>query len=217
VIFSSLARRFGIFSAAATVALVLAYAVTLTFGFLSLESPQQPIGEPMFSLLEILILLMMPAMVSLMVAAHAWAPKDAKPLTLVAVIFMSLLAGLTSCNHFVILCVSRQPTFAAQPWRELVFGFKWPSLVYAVDILGWDVFFPLAMFFAAPVFGGSRLARWIRLSMLAAGALALAGLAGVALGDMRVRNIGILGYVGVFLVATALLGRLFHRTTPTEL
>ncbi len=203
-------------SAGACVALGLAYAVTLTIGFMSLESPQQPIGDPMFSLLEMLILLMMPAMVSLMVAVHAWAPVDAKSLTLVALVFMSLLAGLTSCLHFVTLSVSRQPAFVAQPWQALVFGFKWPSLAYAVDILGWDVFFPLAMFFAAPAFRGSGLSLWIRRSLLTAGTLALAGLAGVALGDMRVRNIGIVGYVGVFLVAAAQLGLLFYRTPPVE-
>jgi quercetin dioxygenase-like cupin family protein len=56
--FSATARRLGIFSAASVVVLGLAYAVTLTVGFLSLGSPQQPIGDPMFSILEVLIILM---------------------------------------------------------------------------------------------------------------------------------------------------------------
>ena len=41
--FTPTARSLGIFSAAATVILVVAYAVTLAVGLLSLESPQQPI------------------------------------------------------------------------------------------------------------------------------------------------------------------------------
>jgi hypothetical protein len=44
----------------------------------------------------------------------------------------------------------------------------------------------------------------------------LAGLSGVAVGDMRLRNIGIVGYVVVFLLVAALLDLPFDRTTPQE-
>src|SRR5215208_6586607 len=78
--FTATARSLGIISAAVTVILVVAYAVTLTMGLLFLKSPQQPIGDPMFTSLEVLIILMMAAMVALMVAVHAWAPMHAKTL-----------------------------------------------------------------------------------------------------------------------------------------
>jgi hypothetical protein len=214
--FTATARRLGIFSAAATVILLVAYAVTLATGLASLESPQQPIGDPMFTILEVLIITMMPAMVALMVAVHAWAPMHAKTLSLTSLVFMGMLAGLTCSVHFVTLTLSRQPEFAGQPWLPMVLSFNWPSVVYALDILGWDVFFPLSMLFAAPVFWGTRLAAWIRVLMTASGVLALAGLSGVVVGDMQLRNIGIVGYVGVFLVVTALLGVLFYRATPLE-
>jgi hypothetical protein len=159
---------------------------------------------------------MMPAMVALMVTVHAWAPMHAKTLSLTSLVFMGMLAGLTCSVHFVILTLSRQPEFAGQPWLPLVLSFNWPSVAYALDILGWDVFFPLSMLFAAPVFWGSRLAAWIRVLMTASGVLALAGLRGVVVGDMQLRNIGIVGYVGVFLVVTAQLAVLFYRATPLE-
>jgi hypothetical protein len=212
--FTATARRLGIFSATATVVLLVAYAVTLTVGLASLESPQQPIGEPMFTILEILIITMMPAMVALMVAVHAWAPIHAKTLSLTSVIFMGLLAGVTCIVHFVILTLSRQPEFAGRTWSSQVFSFEWPSVAYALDILGWDVFFPLSMLFAAPVFRGSGLAAWVRVLMIASGVLSLAGLSGVVVSDMLVRNIGIVGYVGVFLFVAALLGVFFYRATP---
>jgi hypothetical protein len=214
--FTATARRLGIFSAAATLILLVAYAVTLATGLASLESPQQPIGDPMLTILEVLIITMMPAMVALMVVVHAWAPMHAKTLSLTSLVFMGMLAGLTCSVHFVILTLSRQPEFAGQPWLPLVLSFNWPSVVYALDILGWDVFFPLSMLFAAPVFWGTRLAEWIRVLMTASGVLALAGLSGVVVGDMQLRNIGIVGYVGVFLVVTALLAVLFYRATPLE-
>jgi hypothetical protein len=214
--FTATARSFGILSAAATVILVVTYAVTLVVGLLSLESPQEPIGDPMFTILEVLIIVMMPAMVALMVAVHAWAPMHAKTLTLTSVVFMGLLAGVTCIVHFCVLTLSRQPEFAGQSWLPLVLSFKWPSVVYALDILAWDIFFPLSMLFAAPVFSGSRLAAWVRVLMIASGVLAFAGLSGVVVGDMQLRNIGIVGYVGVFLVVAALLAVLFFRATPQE-
>ena len=214
--FTAIARRFGLSCAAATVILVAVYAVTLVVGLLSLESPDDPIEDPMFTILEVLIMVMMPAIVGLMVAVHAFAPTRMKALTLTAFVFMGLLAGLTLSIHFVILTVSREPEFARQQWLPLVLEFTWPSVVYALDILGWDVFFALSMLFAAPVFQGSRLGAWIRWLMVSSGVLALAGLSGVAFGDMQLRNIGIVGYVPVFLVVVVLLGMLFHRTTPSD-
>jgi hypothetical protein len=214
--FTATARSLGIFSAAATVILLVAYAVTLGVGLASLESPQQPIGDPMFTILEVLIIVMMPAMVALMAAVHAWAPMQAKTLTLTSLVFMGLLAGVTSVVHFCVLTLSRQPEFTEQPWLPLVFPFAWPSVVYALDILAWDVFFPLSMLFAAPAIRGTRLATWVRVLMIASGVLSLAGLSGVVTGNMQLRNIGIVGYVGVFLFVAALLAILFYRTTPQE-
>ncbi len=212
--FSATARRLGIFSAVGVTVLVVAYAITLTIGFLSLKSPQQPISDPMFSILEVLIILMMPVMVALMVAVHAWAPSNAKTLSLTAVMFMGLLAGVTCSVHFVILTLSRQAAFAGQPWAPLLLSFRWPSVVYALDIVAWDFFFPLSMLFAAPVFRGSRLTLSIRVLMIASGVLALAGLGGAVAGDMQLRNIGIVGYVGVFLVVACLLAILFSQARP---
>jgi hypothetical protein len=214
--FTETARTLGIFSATATVVLLVAYAVTLAVGLASLESPRQPIGDPMFTILEVLIIAMMPAMVALMVAVHAWAPMRAKTLTLTSLVFMGLLAGITCVVHFCVLTLSRQPEFAGRPWESLVFPFAWPSVVYALDILAWDVFFALSMLFAAPVFRGSRLAAWIRVLTVASGVLSFAGLSGVVAGDMQLRNIGIVGYVGVFLFVAALLAILFYRATPQE-
>jgi hypothetical protein len=216
--FNTVARRLGLTSAVATVVLVAAYAATLTVGLAALKSPDQPIANPMFSILEILIIVMMPVNLCLMITAwsasavHAFAPPNVKALSFTAVVLMALLAGLTSSLHFVILTLSHQPTIERQTWLSLVLTFNWPSVAYALDILAWDVFFALSMLFAAPVFRGSVLTNWIRWLMAASGTLALAGLSGVAVGNMQLRNIGLVGYVPVFLVVAVLLGVLFYRT-----
>ncbi len=212
--FSAAARRVGLVSAAATVVLIVAYAVTLVVGLMSLASPDDPIGDPMIWMLEVLIIAMMPAMVALMVAVHAWAPAELKTLSLLAVIFMALVAAVTCSLHFVILTIGRTPPFAALPGHDLIFAFRWPSVAYALDIVAWDVFFPLSMLFAAPVFRGSRLAGWIRWLMVASGVLSFIGLIGVPTANMNLRNIGIVGYVGVFLFVAILLAVLFQRARP---
>jgi hypothetical protein len=93
-------------AAFAVFAVLIAYVVTLVLGFLSLKSPLEPIGDPYFSILELLIVVMAP-----------------------------LMAGITCSVHFVILTVSRQIEAAGFPWVSLFFSFKWPSVAYTIDIL----------------------------------------------------------------------------------
>ena len=203
-------------SALGTVLLSAVYGTTLVAGLMSLPSPRQPIGDPLFSILEILIILTIPPMVALMVAVHAWAPGEAKVFSLMALVFASLLAGITSSVHFAILTLSHHPAFSGLEWTPLFLSFKWPSVAYALDILAWDVFFALSVLSAAPVFSGNLLSVSIRALLVASGALALAGLSGVIVGDMQLRNIGIMGYAGVFPIAALLLAILFHREAPFE-
>jgi hypothetical protein len=195
---------------------LVVYAVTTVLGFLSLKSPQDPIGDPFFTIMELLIVLIAPLMVVSMIAVHAYAPPEVKVYSLTALIFMILLAGITSSVHFVILTVSRQIEATGLPWAPLFLSFKWPSVAYTLDILAWDWFFALSMLFAAPVFKGGRLEIGVRILMIVSGVLSLAGLIGVPLADMQVRNIGIIGYAVVALGVFLLLGIIFGRTHPMQ-
>jgi hypothetical protein len=214
--FGTTARRVGVYSAIWVAALLTAYAITLGLGLASLESPDDPIGGPLFTALELLIIAIAPAMVAMMAAVHAWAPTTKKPLSLSAVAFMTVVAVITCSVHFVVLTVSRHPAFADLPSLDRWVSFEWPSVAYALDILAWDFFFPLSMLFAAPVFSGRRVARWLRILMIVSGVLALSGLSGVVAGDMRLRNIGIVGYVPVFVAVTILLAILFYRSPAVD-
>ena len=213
--FTPAARRLGLVSAVGTVLVSTGYGVVLIAGLWALPSPEQPIGQPWFSLMEVLILLLMPLLVGLMAAVHAWAPAEHKAFALLALVFMALLAGLTSSVHFVIFTLSRQAGFTGPAWEPLL-SFRWPSVPYALDILGWDGFFALSVLCAAPLFRGNRLAGAIRGALVASGGLALAGLSGLIMDDMRLRGLGIVGYAGVFPVAALLLAILFYRAAPAE-
>jgi uncharacterized membrane protein len=162
--------------------------------------------------MELLTVLIAPLLVLSMVAVHAYASPEVKVYSLAALVFMILLAGITSSVHFVILTVSHQIEATGLTWVPLFLSFKWPSVVYALDILAWDWFFALSMLFAAPVFKGGRLETAVRFLMIISGVLSFAGLIGVPLGDMQVRNIGIIGYALVAIVVFLLLGIVFDRT-----
>ena len=207
--YSQNARRLGMASAVVVVLLSVAYAITLVAGLLSLGSPREPVADPYFSILELLIIVLAPLMVVVTAVVHAWATPGQKIFSLLALVFMSLLAGLTCSVHFAILTVSRQIAPASPQW---LLSFRWPSVAYAIDILAWDLFFGLSALFAAPLFKGDRLRTAIRILLTASGTLAIAGMSGVPGGDMQVRMIGVVGYAVVYPVAVALLGILFYRS-----
>jgi hypothetical protein len=204
-------RAIGRAAAWAVFFLGILYAVTTVLGLLSLKSPQHPIGDPFFLIMELLIVFIAPLMVVSMVAVHAYASPDVKVYSLTALIFMILLAGITSSVHFVILSVSHQLGATGLTWVPLLISFKWPSVAYTLDILAWDWFFPLSILCAAPVFKVGRLEKTLRILMIIAGVLSLAGLIGVPLEDMQVRTIGVLGYAVVSPIVFLLLGIVFGR------
>lgn len=191
--------------------LSIAYASALCIGLLTLASPDLPIQDPWFTMMEVLILLIAPAMVVVTVGLHAWAPDELKSRTLLSVIFMSMCALITCCVHFAVLTLSRQPAFATTSWSALIFAFQWPSVVYALDILAWDIFFPLAALCAASAIRGVGLAGHARQLLFVSAALAFVGLIGVPLADMNIRNIGIIGYVVLFPIAAVMLAIVFSR------
>jgi hypothetical protein len=207
-------RAIGRTAAWAVFFLLVVYAVTTVLGFLSLKSPEDPIGDPFFTIMELLIVLIVPLMVISMIAVHAYASPEVKVYSLTALVFMILMASLTSSVHFAILTVSRQLETAGLTWVPLFLSFKWPSVAYTLDILAWDWFFALSMLFAAPVFKGGRLEMAVRFLMIVSGILSLAGLIGVPLANMQVRNIGIIGYAVVAIFVFLLLALVFGRTQP---
>ena len=214
--FTSTARQLGICSCLSVVFLAVGYAIILAVGLLALTTPQQPIGDPLFAILELLIMFIAPSMVVVMVAVHAWAPMETKPYSLVALVFISLCVGITLSIHFVILTVGHQITATHSPYLSSLLSFNWPSVAYALDIVAWDLLFGLAMLFAAVVFKGGGLNAAIRTLLIISGGLALAGISGAMVGDMQLRMIGVIGYSGFFPCAALLLAILFGRTKPTE-
>ncbi|PWN06739.1 hypothetical protein DDZ15_08385 [Rhodohalobacter mucosus] len=202
--------KYGRFFAFLTFVIGVIYAVVTMIGLISLESPQDPIGDPWFTMMELLILLIAPSMMSAMAAVHGVSAQDKKLWSLLALVFMAMMAGLTSAVHFSILTVSPHLDHS-QPWVQNLFLFEWPSVVYALDILAWDWFFALSMLFAVPVFNGDGFEKAVRYLFLISALLSFAGLLGVYTASMTIRNIGVLGYGVVAPIGFLFLGLFYNR------
>jgi hypothetical protein len=184
-------NREGFVAATGLVLVGIAYAVAVGVG-ISEAGLVSPIVDPALAAMEIITLIAAFLIVLLFAAVYGYAGETRKTLGLIALSFGVLMAGLTSGVHFVALTAGRQTGLAT---------LEWPSTLYAVELLAWDVFLGLALLFAAPVFDGSGLnavARWL---LVATGILCLVGTIGPVIGDMALQRIGILGY-GVALPIT---------------
>lgn len=190
------------------------YAIAALLGFLSLESPQDPIGDPFLSIMALLLVLLAPFMVACIVAVHAYASPELKVYSLMALAFMILVAGISSSVNFAVLTVSRQAEAAGLSWLPLFLPYKWPAVAYALDILAWDWFFALSMLSAAPVFKEGKLERIVQILMIVSGVFCLVGLIGVPFAGVPALSVGIIGYGVVAPVVFLLLAVVFGRTKP---
>ena len=205
-------RVMGLISTWGTFILGVAYAITLSLGLAALKSPNDPISDPFFSLMEILIILIMPFMVMDTLVIYAYASPEKKAVSLAAIAWMVIATAITTSLHFVILTVSRPLAASGLVNSAMFFSFNWPSVVYALDILAWDIFFALSMLFAAPVFKHGKLEKSIRVLMIISGGLSLAGLIGIPLADMQIRLIGVVGYAAFPPVLFLLMAFVFQRS-----
>jgi hypothetical protein len=209
-------RLIGMWSCYLVFALGLAYVPTMVAGFVAVGGLSAPIPDPYQAAMELMILLLAPALVVAFAALYRYASPSRKTLSLSALVLVALMAGITICVHFVVLTVGRQANETTLPGFGLLFSWTWPSMTYALDIASWDFCLGLALLLIAPVFSGSRLARWVRYGAILSGVLCLAGITGAVIGNMTYRDIGILGYGGVLPVVALLMGRLFSRTPASE-
>ncbi|MBD3276110.1 MAG: hypothetical protein GF372_12410 [Candidatus Marinimicrobia bacterium] len=214
--FTTQHQNAGVYSAWGLSACLLIYLITLTLGFISLDSADDPIGNPYFTILEVLILLMMPLMVLVMIVLHFYALKNRRIFSLFALVTMIISTTITSAVHFTVLSVSRHPSFAGMEWTASLLSFEWPSIAYSLDILAWDWFFALSILTAAFVLRKGNLESAVRILMLVSGSLSLLGLIGIPMSDMQVRLIGVVGYAVVTPPLFFLLGMLFKRTPVVD-
>ena len=192
------------------------YAIVTAIGLLSLKSSQDTIGNPYFTIMEILSILIALLMTISIVAVHYYASPADKVFSLTSLIFMLVATGITCSVHFLILSISQSTEAAQMSNFSFLFSFKWPSIVYALDILAWDLFFGLSMLFVAPIFKNDKFEKKLKILLIICGILSIIGLIGVPLQNMQIRNIGIIGYAVLAPVAFFLIGKILGRSKQIQ-
>lgn len=206
------ARRLGIASAGAILALGFLYLATILLWLLVVAKPEEPIGDPFLAVMEVLTILSALAFLGLVLAIKCFADDRHRVHALAALALGTLAAGLTMAVHFVQLTAVRQLWRAgAIPDYRLI----WPSPQFAVEYLAWDLLIGLALVGASPVFLGARTSRPAGLALLSSGVLCMAGVAGPLSGRMILQDIAVVGYALALPFAAALVGRVF-RATPVQ-
>lgn len=188
------ANRLGFFAAAGTAVVGGMYVIAVGFG-IAQSGFDEPIVDPVLWIMEVLTILSAVFLLVLLAAIHALASPERKVFGALALAFGTIFSSLTSTVHFVALTAGRQTDFTM---------LVWPSTLYAVELLAWDIFLGLALLFAACVFDGTGPHARIRRMLSITGALCLAGAVGPIMDNMALQRIGILGY-GVLLPITCVL------------
>jgi hypothetical protein len=203
-------RWIGMWSARVLCAFGVAYAVTMVAGFAAMGNLSKPLEDPYLAIMEVLILVMAPILVLLAAVIHACAPEGTKTYSMTALGWMLLLAGFTMTVHLVQLTVVRRIDPGAIHGFQYLFNWHWPSVLYGADVVAWDIFFALALLFAAPVFHAAGHAA-VRNGLLIAGAMCALGIIGPAVNHIALRQIGIIGYAVVWPIVCVPLSKAFRQ------
>ncbi len=130
----------------------------------------------------------------------------------VALIFMVVLCATSSVNWFVQLAVMPKLGYAGEsPLTALLDLHNSYSLTYAMEHLGWGLFYGLAALFAAAAIVGGRLETWIRWLFVAGGILSLLHFVGVIAGNSALIDLGYIAWGILLPFSTALLAVRFRR------
>ena len=144
--------------------------------------------------------------VILMISIYHYASDDRKIWAHIAVAFAIMYAALNAGVYFLQMTVVVPFILNGQAEEVAFITLKMGTFIYGLDVLGYSLM-SLATLFAAPVFVGGRLERWVRWSLIANGLLTPALLLQQNFPTFAIAAL----WAITFPIATALLAVLFKR------
>lgn len=214
--------QIGFWSAVSAVVFSIGYGIALILMMVSTMSIEPPPGlsgielfvaafQPVQMLPLIPSLLLAPTFVVLMVSIHYYAAPDKKIWSHLGIAFALIYAVMASINYITQLTVVRLSILNRETDGLAMFVMGNPhSLFWALASA--YAFMNLAMLFAAPVFDGGGLERWIHWLFLANGASAVITILGVVVDSPVIYLLGsLLPWCVIFSWAAILLAVMFKR------
>jgi hypothetical protein len=154
------------------------------------------------------------AFLALMVSIHYYARDDRKIWSQLGLAFATVYAVMASINYIVQLTVVLLSILNKETDGLAMFVMGNPHSIFWALASAY-VFMNLAMLFAAPVFQGGKLERWIRWLFLANGASAVVTIFGVVVDSPMIFLLGsLVPWCVIFSAATILLAVMFKRIDP---
>ncbi len=217
-------RQLGFWSAVLSTACGVGYGVALVITMQSMTTAptDAPAGwqgieqfvatfQPIQMLSLIPSLLLAPTFLVLMASLHYYAAPDKKVWSHLGVAFTLIYATMATINYMLQLTAVRLSILNHETDGLAMFVMGNPhSLFWA--LASCYAFMNLAMLFAAPVFDGGKLERWIRRLFYANGATVVMTMLGVVVDLKAVYLLGsLVPWCVVFSTATALVAVLFRR------
>lgn len=191
-------------TAYALLALGVIYVGLIVWGIISKDAETGFIQDNVRILMEIVTMLSAVVLLFFALSIKNMLAPEHCFLAEVSVVFMTLLVALTGIVHFVSITVSSQ-IIDENPLLSPLLTLSWPSLLLAIDILAWDVFFGFAfIFLGLSLWQRKELAK-VGILMFISGILSLLGLIALPLNSMDVRFIGIFGYTVMPLITCVVL------------
>lgn len=199
--------RLGQWTAWAVVAMYAVYlaAVALS-GVLTGTAPK----DPFWMVAEVVTLIAAPIQVILFALLYQYAPDRAKLYGLLAFGFIVVWAALTMSVHYIELTLVRRVDLAASRALTSIFDLAHPSLLLAIELLAWHLFFGLSQVSAAFTFTGRGKERFVRIGLTVGGLLSIVGLSGLILDKPALRILGVIGYGLVFPIVCFVIGLVFR-------
>jgi hypothetical protein len=138
-----------------------------------------PPVDPFLTMINILILLTAVWMVLFWTILHQALPVQKKLFSQASLGMILIFAALTCINRYVGLTVVKQALSSGNtPGLQWFLPYSWPSVMLALEFLGWGFFFGIACLCLAPAFTKGRLERTISWVLVATGILSLTAVLG---------------------------------------
>lgn len=128
-----------------------------------------------------------------------------------ASVFMILVCATSSINWFVQLAILPRIAQTGDPIVALIDVHNNNSLMYAIEHLGWGVFYGLATIFMGIAMGSGKLESWIRWLFIAGGVLSLLHVIGIITMNTTINDLGYVAWGVLLPITTTLLAIRYRR------
>jgi hypothetical protein len=127
-----------------------------------------------------------------------------------ACVFMTLVCATSTINRFAQLAILPKMVQPDDPVAAMIDVHNTGSLMYAVEHLGWGLFYGLATIFLAIAMESGTLENWIRWLFVAGGMLSIVHVVGIVTTNMAISDLGYVAW-GLLLPMTTTLIAIRYR------